>query len=67
MGSIDILFLLSNDFSRKTWVYFLKVNAQVFETLKKFKVVAGKQSGYSKNYEIQWRRRTTLEEFKNIV
>jgi hypothetical protein len=35
-----------DDFSRKTWVYFLKEKSQVFEVFKKFKVFVEKQSGY---------------------
>nr|KYP55958.1 Retrovirus-related Pol polyprotein from transposon TNT 1-94 [Cajanus cajan] len=33
-----------DDFSRKTWVYFLKEKLEVFETFKKFKVMVGKET-----------------------
>jgi len=38
-----ILFI--DDFSRMTWVYFLKVKLEVFGIFKKFKVLVEKQSG----------------------
>jgi len=38
-----ILFI--DDFSRMTWVYFLKAKSEVFEIFKKFKVLVEKQSG----------------------
>lgn len=36
-----------DDFSRKTWVYFLKRKSEAFNALKDFKASAEKQSGYS--------------------
>ena len=52
--SIDPIFLGKNryfllfidDFSQKTWVYFLKEKLEVFNAFKKFKVLVEKQSGY---------------------
>ena len=35
-----------NDFSRKTWVYFLKEKSEVFKTFKKFKALVEKESGF---------------------
>ncbi|KAK3014267.1 hypothetical protein RJ639_010269 [Escallonia herrerae] len=34
------------DYSRKTWVYFLKQKSKVFLTFKRFKALVRKQSGY---------------------
>ena len=53
-GPIDPISLVKNryfllfidDFSRKTWVYFLKEKLEVFNAFKKFKVLVEKQSGY---------------------
>ncbi|KAH9697084.1 hypothetical protein KPL71_023464 [Citrus sinensis] len=38
--------LFIDDFSRKTWVYFLKQKSEVFEAFKKLKAVMEKESGY---------------------
>jgi transposase InsO family protein len=35
-----------DDFSRKCWVYFLKVKSEAFEIFKKFKIVVEKSTGY---------------------
>jgi transposase InsO family protein len=35
----------SDDFSRKTWIYFLKVKSEVFSIFKKFKVLVENLSG----------------------
>ena len=43
MNNYFILFI--DDFSRKTWVYFLKEKSEVFEIFKKFKVHVEKKSG----------------------
>ncbi|CAJ2640870.1 unnamed protein product [Trifolium pratense] len=37
--------LFIDDFSRKTWVYFLKEKSEVFENFKKFKALVEKESG----------------------
>jgi hypothetical protein len=36
-----------DDYSRKTWVYFLKHKSETFEKFKEFKVLVEKQSGLS--------------------
>ena len=42
-----IYFLLFiDDYSRKTWVYFLKENSNIFSYFKKFKVLVEKESDY---------------------
>jgi len=35
-----------DDFSRKTWIYFLKRKSKVLNCFKDFKVIVEKQSGY---------------------
>jgi transposase InsO family protein len=35
-----------DDFSRKTWIYFLKRKSEVFNCFKDFKAIVEKQSGY---------------------
>ena len=35
-----------DDYSRKTWVYFLKQKSEVFEVFKEFKALVERQSGY---------------------
>ncbi|KAK2966615.1 hypothetical protein RJ640_025300 [Escallonia rubra] len=43
----NIYFLLFiDDYSRKTWVSFLKQKSEVFSTFKRFKALVEKQSGY---------------------
>ncbi|KAK2989292.1 hypothetical protein RJ640_027329 [Escallonia rubra] len=43
----NIYFLLFiDDYSRKTWVYFLKQKSEVFSTFKRFKALVEKQNGY---------------------
>ena len=39
-------FTFIDDYSRKTWVYFLKVKFNVFSCLKKFKALIEKENGY---------------------
>lgn len=34
-----------NDFNRKAWVYFLKINLETFSKFKEFKAMVEKQSG----------------------
>ncbi|CAH9069840.1 unnamed protein product [Cuscuta europaea] len=36
-----------DDYSRKTWVYFLKQKSEAFEAFKKFKALIEEESGYS--------------------
>ncbi|KZV28520.1 hypothetical protein F511_15600 [Dorcoceras hygrometricum] len=38
--------LFIDDFSRKTWVYFLKYKSEAFDAFKKFKTLVEKESGY---------------------
>ncbi|CAM8934015.1 unnamed protein product [Rhodiola kirilowii] len=38
---------LVDDFSRKTWVYFLREKSEAFRTFKEFKTFVEKQSGYT--------------------
>ena len=46
LGKSNYFLLFIDDFSRKTWVYFLKQKLEVFEAFKKFKAVVKKESGY---------------------
>ena len=45
-GGNKYLLTFTDDFSRKTWVYFLKNKYEVFEIFKKFKIFVEKKSGY---------------------
>jgi hypothetical protein len=46
--SRNLYFLLFiDDYSRKTWVYFLKEKSNVFSYFKKFKILVEKKSDYS--------------------
>ena len=45
-GKNRYFLLFIDDFSRKTWVYFLKEKSEVFSVFKKFKALVEKQSGY---------------------
>ena len=45
LGKSNNFLLFIDDFSRKTWVYFLKQKSEVFEVFKNFKVVVEKESG----------------------
>ena len=38
--------LFIDDFSRTTWVYFVKEKLEVFDMLKRFKVLVEKEGGY---------------------
>lgn len=44
-GKSNYFLLFIDDFSRKTWVYFLKQKSEVFEIFKKFKATVEKESG----------------------
>ena len=44
---IYIFYFFINDYSRKTWVYFLKEKSNVCSYFKKFKALVEKESGYS--------------------
>ncbi|KAH9735937.1 hypothetical protein KPL71_017913 [Citrus sinensis] len=46
LGKSNYFLLFIDDFSRKTWVYFLKQKSEVFEAFKKFKAAVEKESGY---------------------
>ncbi|CAB75469.1 copia-type reverse transcriptase-like protein [Arabidopsis thaliana] len=45
LGKSNYFLLFIDDFSRKTWVYFLKEKSEVFEIFKKFKAHVEKESG----------------------
>ena len=45
LGKSNYFLLFMNDFSRKTWVHFLKEKSEVFENFKKFKALVEKESG----------------------
>ncbi|KAE8706056.1 Detected protein of unknown function [Hibiscus syriacus] len=45
LGNSNCFLLFIDDFSRKTWVYFLKQKSEVFEVFKKFKAVVERESG----------------------
>ena len=45
-GKITYFLTFIDDYSRKTWVYFLKRKSEVFDTFKEFKTLIEKQSGY---------------------
>ncbi|KAH9751570.1 hypothetical protein KPL71_014344 [Citrus sinensis] len=46
LGKSNYFLLFIDDFSRKTWVYFLEQKSEVFEAFKKFKAAVEKESGY---------------------
>jgi hypothetical protein len=43
LGKNNYFLLFIDDFSRKTWIYFLKQKSEVFGAFKKFKAVVEKQ------------------------
>ena len=45
LGKNNYFLLFIDDFSRKTWVYFLKQKSEVFEAFKKFKAAVENESG----------------------
>ncbi|KAE8721075.1 hypothetical protein F3Y22_tig00016885pilonHSYRG00007 [Hibiscus syriacus] len=45
LGNSNYFLLFIDDFSRKTWVYFLKQKSEVFKVFKKFKAVVERESG----------------------
>ncbi|PKU78070.1 Retrovirus-related Pol polyprotein from transposon TNT 1-94 [Dendrobium catenatum] len=45
LGKSNYFLLFIDDFSRKTWVYFLKQKSEVFGIFKKFKAAVEKESG----------------------
>lgn len=45
LGNNNYFLLFIDDFSRKTWVYFLKQKSEVFEVFKKFKAAVERESG----------------------
>ena len=47
MGGSQYFLLFTNDYSRMSWIYFLKFKSQTFENFKKFKALVEKQSGCS--------------------
>ncbi|KAL0427280.1 UNVERIFIED_CONTAM: Retrovirus-related Pol polyprotein from transposon TNT 1-94 [Sesamum latifolium] len=46
LGKSKYFILFIDDFSRKTWIYFLKQKSEAFATFKKFKSLVEKESGY---------------------
>lgn len=42
--SFKYFILFTDDFSRKTWVYFLQENSEVFEAFKSFKALVENES-----------------------
>ncbi|KAL0448353.1 UNVERIFIED_CONTAM: Retrovirus-related Pol polyprotein from transposon TNT 1-94 [Sesamum latifolium] len=46
LGKSKYFILFIDDFSRKTWIYFLKQKSEAFATFKKFKALVEKESGY---------------------
>ena len=61
LGKSNYFLIFKDDFSRKTWVYFLKEKSEVFETFKKFKALVEKESGLV----IKAMRSNRGEEFKS--
>ena len=47
LGSKRYFLIFIDDFSRMTWVYFLKEKSEAFTIFKKFKVLVEKQKGCS--------------------
>jgi hypothetical protein len=46
LGKSQYFITFIDDFSRKTWVYFLKYKSEAFEIFKQFKALVEKQSGH---------------------
>ena len=46
LGKNNYFLLFIDDFSRKTWVYFLKQKSEVFEAFKTFKATMENESGW---------------------
>ena len=46
MEVISIFLTFIDDYSRKTWVYFLKRKSEVFDIFKEFKILVERQSGH---------------------
>ena len=46
LGGIIYFLAFIDDFSRKTWTYFLKQNSEAFEKFKEFKTLVENQSGH---------------------
>lgn len=47
IGGSKNFFLITDDYCRMSWIYFLRSNDQTFEKFKQFKVLVEKQSGLS--------------------
>jgi len=47
LGGSRYFLLFTDDYSRMSWVYFLKFKSEVFENFKRFKALVEKQSGCS--------------------
>ncbi|XP_070014193.1 uncharacterized protein [Nicotiana sylvestris] len=61
-GKSKYFLLFIDDFSRKTWVYFLNQKSEAYAAFKKFKVLVEKESGY----EIKALRSERGGEFNSI-
>ena len=46
LGKNKYFLLFINDFSRKTWVYFLREKFEAFDVFKKLKVLVENESGF---------------------
>lgn len=47
LGGSKYFLLFTDDFSRRSWIYFLKAKSETFNVFKKFKALVEKQSGSS--------------------
>ena len=68
LGSQRYFLIFIDDFSRMTWVYFLKEKSEAFATFKKFKALVEKQKGCSINtFAVIEEVSTQVENLKNIA
>ena len=45
LGGYDYYVIFIDDYSRRTWIYFLKTKGEAFSRFKDFKAVVEKQTG----------------------
>ena len=65
LGSQRYFLIFIDDFSRMTWIYFLKEKSEAFATFKKFKALVEKQKGCSiKTIHSDWGGEHTSQEFE---
>lgn len=63
----SIFLLFTDDYSRMSWVYFLKYKSETFENFKKFKVYVEKPSGFQiKGLRTDRGGEFTSKEFNNF-